>query len=188
MGTSTPWGISDYKKTYARGINFYGTPSHGGFKLSATLNAKVDPRLRIESGFYEEDEEWCIVAFTFPDIFPDMQESALKTLRSGYPDQYEAITGQAIQPGQSWKRDQKIFEQANQDKLVVVSAVMSNQRPGMVECHATKGGRRGDGVEYYQFFVPKGEYDTRSPFGFVIDPARHQEMPSDQLDQPEISL
>lgn len=38
--TYTPWGKADYEKVYAEGIVFYGTPSHGGFKLDRERNAR----------------------------------------------------------------------------------------------------------------------------------------------------
>lgn len=42
----TPWGVADYAREYAEGIVFYGTPSHGGFKLSAQRLARMHPATR----------------------------------------------------------------------------------------------------------------------------------------------
>jgi hypothetical protein len=39
--TSTPWGKADMVTRYARGINFYTTPGHGGFHVTARMNAAI---------------------------------------------------------------------------------------------------------------------------------------------------
>lgn len=62
----TPWGRSDYAKEYAPGIVWYGTPSHGGFKLDRERNAAVPDYMRREGGWYEEDCDWAIVATVHP--------------------------------------------------------------------------------------------------------------------------
>lgn len=67
----TPWGQSDGQRTYAPGIVFYETPSHGGFKLDEERNAKVPDKYRRKNGWYEEDWEYLKVVTTFPDLFED---------------------------------------------------------------------------------------------------------------------
>src|SRR3990167_6057716 len=37
----TPWGIADHRERIADGIDFYSTPSHGGYFLSPERNALV---------------------------------------------------------------------------------------------------------------------------------------------------
>jgi hypothetical protein len=71
----TPWGTSDYRKEYAPGIVFYGTPSHGGFKLDAAHNAQIRDEWRIEDAWYEEDCDANYVAATFPDLFPHVDQA-----------------------------------------------------------------------------------------------------------------
>lgn len=65
----TPWGVADSETTYAPGIVFYATPSHGGFRLDAALNRVVPAQVRSETQWYEEDCEWAIVALCFPSAF-----------------------------------------------------------------------------------------------------------------------
>jgi hypothetical protein len=98
--TSTPWGKADHKKVYARGITFYSTPGHGGFKLSATLNAQVPQTLKDTTwgglghkGWYEEDCDWAIVALVFPQVFtiegqPDVKsiELARNIFKTYHPE------------------------------------------------------------------------------------------------------
>jgi hypothetical protein len=71
----TPWGTSDYRKEYASGIVFYGTPSHGGFKLDEARNALIPADWRRWDGWYEEDCDANYVAATFPLLFPDVDQA-----------------------------------------------------------------------------------------------------------------
>ncbi len=65
----TPWGVADYETTFAPGIVFYTTPSHGGFRLDAALNRVVPAQVRADDQWYEEDCAWAIVALCFPSAF-----------------------------------------------------------------------------------------------------------------------
>jgi len=71
----TPWGIADSRTSYAPGIVFYSTPSHGGFQLSAEKLAQlvaVHGQVETFCGlphWFEEDCDWAYVATSFPDIF-----------------------------------------------------------------------------------------------------------------------
>lgn len=92
---STPWGTSDYSKTFLPGVTFYGTPSHGGFHLSPEREAELDAKLRehgitakqarmgYSHGWYEEDCSANAVGFAFPETRPDgcTAEECLEGLR-----------------------------------------------------------------------------------------------------------
>lgn len=74
--TSTPWGTADSHEHIAEGIDFFGTPSHGGIRLSPEKNKLVPLNLREQSfnqqgmdGWYEEDCDVYIVIATFPSYF-----------------------------------------------------------------------------------------------------------------------
>jgi len=174
----TPWGVADYAREYAEGIVFYSTPSHGGFKLSAERLAQMHPALREKDGWFEEDCAWAKVAFAFPECFTDeQQEAAIRTLKDWCPDEYEAVIGKTLAPGDSHTKDQRLFHECHAQDWVVISAIRSDQHSGMVECIATLGGKRGqwgkpDSAER-RYLVPDAEYDRRGEFGFVIDPDRH---------------
>jgi hypothetical protein len=80
-------------------------------------------------------------------------------------------------------RDQQTFQREHADLLMVVTAdgAWASWVPkGFVGCHAYVGGRgeRGqtNGVGR-AFLVTAAEYDVRSQHGFVIYPAKHQELP-----------
>ena len=91
--TNTPWGKADMVTRYARGINFYSTPGHGGFHLSAKMNKRVPVELREQSfagfgmkGWYEEDCDAYIVICVFSEYFtPEEVESARKALANYLP-------------------------------------------------------------------------------------------------------
>ena len=169
----TPWGSSQGATVFAEGIVCHSTAGHGGFHLAAECNAKVDSRLRMANGWYEEDAEWAIVAITFPDLFTSFERRcADQTVRDSWPDEFEAITGTVLEPGQSREKDRRAFHTRYADGWIVISAIRSGHRDGFVEVVATRGGKRDPAAEERRFLVPSAEY-TAGPFGFVIDPERH---------------
>lgn len=136
----------------------------------------MHPLLRSSSGFYEEDAEWAAVAQAFPDRFTGYERRlADETLRNHWPEAWEAMHGRALQHGESLERDRQIFERQHAGDWIVISAVSSDRFPGFVETTATPGAKRGPGVERRRFLVPAAEYEP-GLFGFVIDPARHQDL------------
>jgi hypothetical protein len=73
--TNTPWGKADMVTRYVKGVNFYNTPGHGGFKLSESVNRLIPVRMRCNSfaglglkGWYEEDCDWAIVVAVLSGI------------------------------------------------------------------------------------------------------------------------
>lgn len=180
----TPWGSSQSVETVAPGIQFVSTAGHGGFKLSPALNRKVPNYMRSEDGWYEEDTEWAIVATVFPEAFDEkVWEDAERILRNYYPDIYETFYfGKKIPEGQSMKKDEAAFLRKHEDDWIVIAAFGDLWKAGFPRGYAgvvaTKGGRRGGGVQEKWFLVPVEEYDAREGFGFVVDPSRHQEIES----------
>lgn len=177
----TPWGAADSASEYAPGIRFYGTPSHGGFKLDRAANAKVAKPWRRKGGWYEEDCEWNIVALTFPEVFdvPEMHKNAHRVLKDYFPDQYAQVTGYPVAVEESHTLQARAFREATRDKWVVVSAVNSSAHPGFVECIAYLGGR-GDDYRFHgkerEFLVPSDEYKFTHATSFVIDLDKHEEI------------
>lgn len=170
---NTPWGLSQGATVYADGVVFHSTASHGGFLLSPDRNGKVHPSIRVTDGAYEEDEAWAIVAFSLPHLFTAFERRAAeKTMKDSFPDAWEANTGNVLGPGESWKKDERAFFAKHRDDWIVVSAIISDQRPGFTEVIATPGGKRGPGSEERRYLIPSGEYRV-GRFGFVVDPDRH---------------
>lgn len=65
----TPWGKADFAKEYAKGIVFYTTPSHGGFKVSRERLKEMSIQYRNKDGWFEEDCEAMKVILAFPQYF-----------------------------------------------------------------------------------------------------------------------
>ena len=108
---NTPWGPSQGATVYAEGVTAHSTAGHGGFHLSPARNCKVHAILRARDGFYEEDEAWVIVAFTFPNLFTGFERRcAERTVKDSYPDAWEVITGSVLEPGESREKDRRAFE------------------------------------------------------------------------------
>lgn len=170
---STPWGPFQGATVYADGVVFHSTAGHGGFLLSPDRNRKVHPSIRVAGGAYEEDEAWAIVAFSFPHLFTAFERRAAeKTMKDSFPDAWEAITGNVLGAGESWKKDERAFFAQHRDDWIVISAIISDQQSGFTEVIATPGGKRGSGTEKRRFLIPSVQYRVGG-FGFVIDPERH---------------
>lgn len=179
---NTPWGRSDNKTIIAKGITSYSTPSHGGLRVHESLNLQIPDYMRHESGWYEEDCDWSIVAINFPQHFIKEYKEALHTFRNWYPDAYERYFSVELKPGESHTRDSKLFKQQHAEDYIVEAAFGysegSNKVPkGFVGAFACRGGRLDNGrysADQAYFLVPAEEYDGRGKFGFVVDEAKHQ--------------
>lgn len=178
---STPWGMSQHSSVYGDGIVFYGTAGHGGIKLSPEKNAKVPAAMRQGSGWYEEDCEAAKVVFTFPEVFkPETVKASIKILKDYFPKAYEKATGETVSLEESRTLGEEAFKEANKENYVVIAASRGTDEvpEDMVVGIATIGGERGHfgkSVAEKVFLIPREEYQKRSRYGFVVDPARHQE-------------
>lgn len=171
----TPWDLSQSNVTYADGVVFYSTASHGGFKLDDARNAAVPGPLRHDDGWYEEDEDWAKVAVAYPALFTSLERRhADRTVRNAWPDYWESVHGRVLAPGESWAKDRRLFHEAHAQDWIVVSAVMSNTHPSMVECYAALGGDRT--LSKRRCFLVASEEYAIGRFGFVIDEGRHREI------------
>ncbi len=168
----TPWGAAQNSWAYGEGIVSHSTASHGGFHLEEERNALVHPAYRNADGYYEEDSQWSKVTATFPHLFTGYERKlADETLRHCEPEAYEIVNNVVLRPGESFAKDARQFRLDHASDWIVVSAIISRQRPGFVECVATLGGDRR--AMERRFLVPDAEYDPGRR-GFVIDPARHE--------------
>lgn len=174
----SPWGAIQHAKQVAEGIELVSTAGHGGFKLDRRRNAKMPEVFRRPGGWYEEDCEYALVVLIFPELFSEKEvEAAHKSAKNWFPDEYEKHFGVVIPLNESGKKRERAFKAETQDKFVVRAAwgdYHKNVPAGMVgvlaKCESTQ--------EEKSFLVPGTEYAQRSPCGFVIDPAIHQEISS----------
>jgi hypothetical protein len=75
----TPWGTPQQQVCVAPGVTRLSTPSHGGYHLDAAATAALPPGLAgfetfaggdgVGGRWFEEDEDWCVVALAFPQLF-----------------------------------------------------------------------------------------------------------------------
>lgn len=179
--TSTPWGTADYCYKYARGVIQYATPGHGGFKVAITKALQMPPALAkmgMNWGgalWFEEDCQYAAVMLAFPELFNEAQvKQAKASLMRWNHEAYEEFYGVVLSPEESHSKAEAVFQEQNKGKLVGRSA--RSLEGGMVKVWA-----RPLGLPYYEeaekaFLVPATEYATRSPFGFVIEPGKYQEV------------
>lgn len=176
----SPWGWIQSVKEMSEGMWFVSTAGHGGIKLSRQLNAKMPKQFRREGGWYEEDCEVSLVVLAFPDRFTPVQvKDAEVSAKNWFPAAYESWTGTEIPLAESMTKRGDHFAKVNQDNWIVISALGSWHQKvpqGMVGGVATKGGATRGSAGERCFLIPEAEYAQRSPFGFVVDPARHEEV------------
>ena len=196
---NSPWDQVQTCERLANGVWWVTTAIHGGLmvdKDTATETLSVHAR---QHGMkwgrficYEEDEQCAIAFFERPDWFSAFRRrelteadtaSVLKTCKNWEWRYYEARTRTILQPGESYYKDEFMFTQDHADDLIVVSATSGNSwepplPAGMVKVTAVKGGRNKHGgyTGEREFLVPADEYAARSPHGFIVDPARHEEI------------
>jgi hypothetical protein len=125
-----------------------------------------------------------MVAMCFPAAFPKpgTVDIAISSVKNYFPDAYEAATGQALLPGESFIKDERAFYAAHREDWLTVCAFgsWSERVPvGYVGVSTQKGGRCGTDRTCRCFLIPEAEYDARDPrFSFIVNPARYEEIPS----------
>jgi hypothetical protein len=193
IGMKTPWGKADDVKQIAEGLFFVSTPSHGGFKLTPSLNAKMPTKIRAEGGWYEEDLAYFWVVAVFPELIAHglvkcTLEDAHRSLREWFPDEYEAVFGEPVQPSQSHKRREQIFAREHGNDWIAVAAWGSWHKDipeGMVGvcCQPARLQRQRNAPCRY-FIVPSEDYDSpelKSPLGFICEPSPSPNAPYQEV-------
>lgn len=185
--THSLWGPVETCQTIAPGIYRVTTRSHGGYILSDEQLAQMPPALRHpDENSFEEDCRWCLVVLAFPTLFTEKEHTvAGATCRNWFPDIWEAWTGVTLSPEESFKKKETLFYTQHQHDWIVVIA-RGDWHPavpkGFVAVQADYGGRpttrKTTHPQSRYFLIPEEEYCTTRPF--VIDLARHQEIPSFQ--------
>jgi len=99
VSSDTPWGKAQSVSEVADGIFSYSTSSHGGYKLSPRRNAEVLMILKKATcgqlgmkGWYEEDCDWAIVVYSFPQFFGRRKyDQAVKSLKTHHAEAWKQI-------------------------------------------------------------------------------------------------
>lgn len=179
-GSRTPWGPADQVEHFADGIAFAHAPGHGGIKLSPQRNREVHPALRRSDGWYEEDCNYHIAAYAFPEEFaphwgsgrtPEyVAETSAESLRYWFPDEWEKVTGEKVTAEQSRVVAEREFLADHHDDFIVRSAAFAKDNKVKVEAR-----RPSDGAEK-TFLVSNDTYAQRGTFGYVIDEATDKDI------------
>jgi hypothetical protein len=203
MAVKTPWGPSQTERVIADGITLYTTASHGGILLSPERNARVPEYMRNSSGWYEEDCEMMVPWLVFEaDVRAwadktdwttgDFQmKCAHESVRNRDPDSYEKFYGVKLGPAESRARARQAFAEKDKNDWIVTTAWGDwavGVPAGMIGVCASKGFDHGQADRQQKpekwFILPKAEYYeylNSGAIGFVIDLARHQEIPAGQI-------
>jgi hypothetical protein len=173
----SPWDTIDWLDHMATGIDSVSTAGHGGIKLSPERNAAIPKEFRQDGGWYEEDCEAAIPMLFFADDLgydDERKADLIGVVKNWFPEEYEAVTGEIIPPGESHTKDERTFEREHANDIVVYSAISNGD--GTVRVSASRGGRRAWslGADTYIYNVPSEEYEQRSQFGFIVDESRYE--------------
>lgn len=152
VSTHTPWGGADYQKNYAPGVDWYATPSHGGFRVERDLYEKVCKEAGIPVGtgqvfgndkylWFEEDVDWSFVAIAFPKLFDENDLARAENfIRHTYPDYWEQWQGRDLVEGESQAKDEIMFYMAHKDDWLGVSTVLLSDGTDTLVVTAALGG------------------------------------------------
>lgn len=159
---------------YGDGVIRAGTRPTGSFLLSDERNVEVDEDFRSNNCWYDQDGQ-AIMAFTFPTLFTTYERKmADKVIRDYWPEAWERVNRRVLDVSESREKARREFRREHATDFVTVWAIDSYFFEDMVEVIALPGGDLMRDGEERSFLVPKGEYQTRTRWGFVIDEGRHQ--------------
>lgn len=177
---TTPWGKIQHSEKVATGVTIVDTASHGGYRISPSRYASMNPALK-ELGFkygnyyyFEEDCDWCAVVIAFSELFEAKNlQSALDTFKQTHYKQYEKYCNVTLKEGESRSKDVAMFWEKNKNKFVVSSAMYWDKENKIVKVCAKKStSPYANQNEEKWFLIPAEEYKTKynNPAGaYVIE-------------------
>ncbi len=172
---STPWGPGQYVKTFARGVAEIGTAGHGGLRVSRGLALRTMRKEilacaieRRDYFWFEEDCDYMLVVLSMPEVFPpETQDAAQASVKTWHPDEYTALTGEAVAVEDSYVLQQRRFKTETHERFVVTAA-RGDWAEGVPEGMVGVSARRAsDGAEK-EAVLSSADYATRGKFGFVL--------------------
>lgn len=187
MIKSTPWGKPDDCDEIADGIRRYYTASHGGYWISQERRRQMPEALQLAGtwaggNWYEEDCDWCLVYLSFPaefakfepDRFEKNFEAARHTLRNWKWRTWEALYGRELAEGESYCKDQDLWEEKTKDLLTVRSCITNYHDIRIPPDHVGVFAQMRSHPELYQdiiFLVPEAEYN---PARMIIEEGKYK--------------
>lgn len=174
----TPWGAAQHVEQLADGIWSVSTAGHGGMKLDDERNRQIPAPFRADGGWYEEDECWAVPGFFFSDAWPEHRRAEVKrvaerTLKNGFPDQWEKHFGVTLDPSESSDKRERLARERNRERMVVYSAIGIDG--GLVRCHA----KRESTGEKAVYIIPREVYRATRPgeWWHVVDETTYKPEP-----------
>lgn len=161
--TITPWGIADTVKDKAGDgtVLVVTTSGHGGIGIHAARAMPAYFRSKaLVAGdwlWYEEDLDWAMAALSFPDLFPEDQESAKSTLLNFHPNEYEKHYGHRPTAAESIVVAERERNERLKDKFTVSSGFGDWAWDVPAGFVYASGRRMSDGATE-GFLVPKDQY------------------------------
>lgn len=103
--TESPWGMPDSQRKLTDGVYWVGTPTHGGCMVNMNCEhaqrlsdaAKTNHQWRIWYVF-EEDCDYSIVAYEFPELFPNVGKDKAFLKLSAWNPEYLLAVGVEPEP------------------------------------------------------------------------------------------
>lgn len=172
MATSTPWGKADNSEILERGLVFYSTPSHGGYRVSLKAAKRIPLPYRAKALCYggglwfEEDCAWALIAESFRPHFDDRLDLAVKTLKDYYPHAYKAVTGKDVTLEESYVLREEHANRVNFNRFAVSSA-RGDWAQGCPKGCVLVFCRKRSTDETAEFILPKEDYDALGHWGAV---------------------
>lgn len=150
----TPWGEPQHITNFAPGIDVVDCEGHGGMKLSPERNKEIPSYARNRNGWYEEDCEYYIPSFFYPEetrpttrrgysedrSVEEWKETAAEGMKNWHPDAYEKFTGETIPPGVSHTKDAAQWAKQSADQWHVQG--QSTNADGTVDVSLRRGEER----------------------------------------------
>jgi len=166
--TTSPWGTPQTAGEELPGVWHVTTAGHGGYILTDIRNAQIPERARRDDCCYEEDCDWATIAWAFRDEFIATDpaypvERAKQILLDWLPEAYEAVTGEAPDPANSYalRRKKAIADAIGTS---VIRSAISGQSRGLAKGEIIVTAAVVTGTS--SFDLPR--YDERSNTEWVI--------------------
>ncbi len=198
LPSASPWGAVIEANEVAPGVVWFKTASRGGYRLSKRRQAALPRYLRTEDGWYEDRTEWAAVAVVFDRIFDatppgvDAQNTLYQigrdTLMNWRPEEFERWFQTSLEMDVILGLSIMRFYRQNTERWIAIDILDDRHAfvpRGRLYVRAKQGGDPPFGAATglrpspsRWFVVDAREFVEGRGKPFLIDPARHVEVPA----------
>lgn len=171
-GMHTPWGSADSLSAICPdgSVIQVGTSGHGGIGVHVGTHTVPEHFKKLAIcgdtwAWFEEDCAWAAAALMLPEVFPDQQDMAAKTLCNWYPDAYAAHFGRVPSAAESMEVRSRELKERLKNCFTVNAAWGDWAWDVPAGSVYVLGARRSDCAEA-GFLVPKADY--KSPVDEIV--------------------